>query len=118
MTESELAEIEARAAAASEGPWRATKPPYGNFGSGEGVLYGNSLICSTAWLGNPQENAEFIAAARTDVPKLVEAVRRLRAVVTRIATQLRDESPGCQECVGEYGSTASYFAGELEEALK
>lgn len=72
MTEEELQEIEARANAATEGPWDAClssgvcrAPPGEDHHSSIGHI-------------RTKQDQEFIAHARTDVPKLVAEVRRLR----------------------------------------
>lgn len=60
--------IEARAAAATPGPWEASKDGW------------------TAWAGNVKiadyldpDNAEFIAHARTDIPRLLDYIKELEA---------------------------------------
>lgn len=75
MTNEELDAIEARANAASEGPWTAeydgailpadSHPP---------VIYSDGDMTDA--------DREFVAAARDDVPKLVAEVRRLRGLFT------------------------------------
>lgn len=70
MTESELQAIEARAEAATEGPWHS-----------EDGLVDMGMDKPTIDLireDNCRANADFIAAARTDIPALVAEVRRLR----------------------------------------
>ena len=79
MTPERLAEIEARAEAATEGPWEAWDRGIGFevHVNGEGL---NSEFRETF----RQADAEFIAAARTDVPALLAEVRRLQAAVERV----------------------------------
>jgi hypothetical protein len=96
MTEQELAAIEARVAAASAGPWRSrwrelaetqhedtesivVTPDFDRPGSHEG----NRVVVGLLWHDGhhaavTEDNAEFIAAARQDVPALLAEVRRLR----------------------------------------
>ena len=89
ITPERLAEIEARANAATEGPWMA--------GTVEGIDYGAVYgapetdecgITAIPWLVDDLSRypgtAEFIAAARTDVPALLAEVRRLQAAVERV----------------------------------
>ena len=81
-----LNEIEARANAATEGPW--------NVFMGRIDHPGRSLV-AVAYDVAREEDAEFIAHARTDVPALVAA---LRAV---LELHKREESPSgdyCDEC--------------------
>jgi hypothetical protein len=83
MTDEELNEIEARANLASDGPWaqhpihrKAVHMP------GEG------------WIPDTNADAEFIAHARTDVPRLVARVRELEAALRRAATTApKDPNP-------------------------
>ena len=87
MSDEELDAIEARAAKASEGPWR--------MGTGweqctPGLYisdYGGSIVYAEGDhppgdLNEPLvlDDATFIAAARTDIPRLCEEVKRLRRI--------------------------------------
>lgn len=75
LTNEDLDAIEARANAATEGPWAADRL--------EGNL--DSLYSRVAEVGMWLEaDAEFIAHARADVPALVAEVRRLRAAEERV----------------------------------
>lgn len=84
MTLAELDEIEARAKAATEGPW-TVETRAGRL-SGEQLLviqsqkrlWVSEIDVSGDDKGGPSD-ALFIAAARADVPALVDEVRRLRA---------------------------------------
>lgn len=62
MTEDELRAIEARANAAMPGPW-------------EGF---DNNPCDDYWAKDYPADAEFIARAREDIPRLVAEVRKLR----------------------------------------
>lgn len=86
MSEDELATIEARANAASPEPWAMAVDDDGclcvRIGQSPGytdVLYMGDLEVT---LPTDHANADFIAAARADVPALVAEVRRLRAGLT------------------------------------
>lgn len=99
MDAAKLAEIEARANAATPGPWRegntgSDDPAWVEVDTGEDgdeiglaqVIDGPRKIARTgwSWLKSDQQhrtNAAFIAAARTDVPALVAEVRRLTAAL-------------------------------------
>lgn len=76
MTDERLAEIEARVAAATSGPWKTTggqllaRPDADDFDS---VL----SCCNT-----DDGTLAFIAHARDDIPDLIAEVRRLRAPIT------------------------------------
>lgn len=86
MTPERLAEIEARANAATEGPWEAIEddsihaaPAYVDNG-GCGVIAWRPVCDFVVRHGD----AEFIAHARTDAPALLTEVRRLQAAVERV----------------------------------
>ena len=75
ITAERLAEIEARANAATPGPWYAAH---------RGVMAeGVEIVddCAVAGWDVYPENQAFISAARTDVPALVAEVRRLTAAL-------------------------------------
>lgn len=95
LTDEELSEIESRADSATLGPWRAdTVDPE------DVVIWGSELNPKTGdanFLGNvgssrftevgvafdiDTANAQFIAASRTDVPRLVAEIRALRSKIS------------------------------------
>jgi hypothetical protein len=83
ITAEELAAIKARADAATDGPW--TCEPGGD----ESDVYSEASVplgCSrTCVLIDARlRDSEFIAAARTDVPRLVAEVERLRAWIDHV----------------------------------
>ena len=75
MTEQELSEIEARARAATPGPWQS-------FIEGRDHESGSNFIKTKGkdieLLGATEPDQDFIAHARQDVPRLVDEIRRLR----------------------------------------
>lgn len=84
--------IEARAAAATPGPWEASKDGW------------------TAWAGNVKiadyldpDNAEFIAHARTDIPRLLDYIKELEAE-NKILRESADNK--CDNCACELLSRA------------
>ena len=66
-----LNEIEARANAATEGPWEASMDRVEHTGDSQYAV---------AYDVAREEDAEFIAHARTDLPRLLAAVRAVEAV--------------------------------------
>lgn len=82
MTDERLEEIEAREAAASEGPWEAI-----------GLVVANEWPAKdVAEVLSNQNDADFIAHARLDIPDLLAEVRRLRernALLEAVATAAR-----------------------------
>lgn len=83
MTEEEIQAIEARANAATEGPWevRALAGYPNECWAGPAIDAPGYSDFYTGYEGEiSRPNAEFIAHARTDVPALVAEIRRLRSV--------------------------------------
>ena len=93
----DLPAIKKRCAAATDGPWEHGTGPYGwddgiivaeqspSFGGGGGVVITNSGHGGTS----PSDaDAEFIAAARTNVPMLVAALEEAQGKLERIETGL------------------------------
>lgn len=94
MTPDELDAIEARANAATPGPWKCWngwpfRPPMtamariGPEGPTAGLM--GSPDGRSADLYANESDAEFVAWARTDVPALVADVRRLREAMAEIS---------------------------------
>jgi len=96
MTDEQIAEAEARANAATPGPWREVPDPYnaskgwrGIFGADRKAVVrpdsfdftrgGEHWTESGVWMSD--DDAAFIAAARTDVPTLAAEVKRLQAAL-------------------------------------
>lgn len=79
MTEEQLRDIEARAAAATPGPWAGVPDTLGHWH----VVWPHGHYSSVARNGKffSDEDAAFVTCARTDVPALVAEVRRLQAQV-------------------------------------
>ena len=67
ITEQELAGLESLAKAATPGPWTANCDYVNNT---------EGFVCNTA----TPEDADFVAAAREALPKLIAEVRRLQAI--------------------------------------
>ena len=86
-----LDEIEARAEAATPGPWRASLLDGVTYEDGSsshvaGIYPGSTSGPPPVFVTNSidRRDAEFIAASRTDVPALLAEVRRLQAAVERV----------------------------------
>ena len=97
LTDEALAAINARAEAATPGPWRAPKrerlEPVVFFASGDAadVIQGVAGNSPGKHIGLSPEDAEFIAHSREDVPALVAEVRRLRRLL-KTTTKERDRA--------------------------
>ncbi|PZV36912.1 hypothetical protein [Mesorhizobium kowhaii] len=85
LSELELQEMEARAAAAQAGPWKSRVEGRDFLGgsnfiqTGEGKDRGEDIELSGATVADQ----DFMAAARRDVPRLIAEVRRLRTLLNR-----------------------------------
>ena len=78
MTDQELEEIELRALAATREPWHVEY--LGDHGYPQRIANDAAVVVATTYEGTqPAGNAEFIAAARTDIVRLIAEVRRLKA---------------------------------------
>ena len=93
MTKQELEEIKERAARATSGPW---KHGYAD-GSGIDTIVADKPVAVTMWgcsccKGEVTEenfqDAKFIANARTDIPKLVEALEIAVEALKNAANQV------------------------------
>lgn len=90
MTDEELAAIEARVNAATKGPWSASIDNFDPDHSKLEAVVDNEQVdilftmetgyedSLEAHKSQAYKDAQFIAAARTDVPRLLAAVRKLR----------------------------------------
>ena len=85
LSELELREMEARAAATQPGPWESWVEGRdflsgSNFiRTGEGVDRGEDIELSGATVADQ----DFMAAARQDIPRLIAEVRRLHALLNQ-----------------------------------
>lgn len=102
----DLEVIKARCEAATAGPWHHVGLPWdhegGNIYTGNGDPHSGRIIASVDPMGLEEEfaehhgprnhlgDADFIAAARTDVPALVAEVERLRAAEAVVFTAMAD----------------------------
>lgn len=90
LGEERIAEIEARANAATEGPWES-----GDFVvvAGEKPHHTQKVSVQRGVLGSllPRD-AAFIASSRTDIPALIASHRALAAVLQASAERLRREN--------------------------
>jgi hypothetical protein len=85
MTEDDLKAIEARAQAATEGPWRAVYDGSSTWSIGPDDDPQGRAACWASDRFGKKADIEFLTAARTDIPALVAEVRRLRALLANAA---------------------------------
>lgn len=79
LTQTELEAIKERVEAATEGPWEALKACFGSVGH---EVHGDEYVIAGTFY---EQNAEFIAAARQDVPKLLADIERLQENLRSVA---------------------------------
>lgn len=100
ITPAELDALERLCAEATPGPWEVGVEPNGtpgyiycdnSLGSAVAIAYGRALRWTVFPRSEEEANAAFIAAARRDVPRLVERVRELEAAL-RSAVKIADEA--------------------------
>ena len=120
-TTDELAEIRARVDAATEGPWTAS----GEYAGSWEVTYtwrpGTELAeCSRVLdvsdmgdaCGN-QGDAEFVAHARTDVPRLLDAVEAVLALHGPMGIR----SDKCEQCYDGYNNCSEKYPCSTVQAI-
>ena len=96
-----LARIRAQADAATEGPWEL-------LGDGEYVS-GPGILVAPDDGGVTSADAEFIAAARTNVPRLVDALEKVLILHKPVEVEPSETiCSGCSTLRGQ-GETARYF---------
>ena len=81
LNAAELAAIRARADQAAPGPWQ-----HGDQNDQDGIYAAGSataIACREA--GGTAADAEFIAAARTDIPRLLATVKEYHEIVAMLA---------------------------------
>lgn len=113
MTPEQLAEIEARAAAATPGEWEVS-----NDSAGDGVKSQNGMVCEivTGDLFQIALDMEFIAAARQDIPRLCAEVRRLQNGIAKIEARWREASEN-KTFRTHYRETMAECAHKLRDLL-
>lgn len=106
LTDADLDEIEARANAATPGPWDVSDGNEGDWPPRPLWMVTNEAFHNppadddTPWIAaelhtGVRDDAEFVAAARTDVPRLLAEVRRLRAALASLPAATDTPEVGC-----------------------
>ena len=83
LTTSEIVEIQNRCAGASPGPWRSMVEGRDHTSGSSFIMTGpeRQRGSDIELSGATIEDQDFIAASRQDVPRLVEEILRLRALL-------------------------------------
>lgn len=91
LSEETLAEIKARADAATPGPWE------GKYGRSNHTVFGSSkikgqkfIICDVI---SHEDNTDFIAFARSDIPALLAHIEALQVELTALRYLLKAVQP-------------------------
>jgi hypothetical protein len=118
LTRQDLASIQERARKATPGPWCVAGSPrdfvIAKHGESERCSDNPVLWAEDDCLGGSKADAEFIAQARGDVPRLVDEVDRLRQLLGRVlfwqlgTSSAADISAACSD---------RELAGEILEVL-
>lgn len=83
LTDAELMQIRERAEKASTGTWVSVKE--------HGVVTDEEMICFMGVTGNEENDADFVAHARGDVPKLLTEIERLHSGIRLALFDLANE---------------------------
>ncbi len=75
LTNEEIEAIRKRAEKATKGPWIIEESRYGGYYNAGNPKYDYSACIS------PENDIEFIAHARTDIPQLLAEIERLNALI-------------------------------------
>jgi hypothetical protein len=110
MSEPDLEAIKGREAAAKAGPWVWKSATIGDDPPVDGNRYLSSPASEWMVIGASQstmfcddDDAEFIAAARTDVPDLLEAVERLLSMLIDAETEAQMQAAEVERLRGDDG---------------
>jgi hypothetical protein len=111
----DLDQIESRAEAATPGPWKTWAMQVLADPVGDSNLDTALLIARTTdpHRGLRTFNADFIAAARTDVPALVARVRALEAEVQQLRKRVNVCSAGTTGCIVDHEKVGGWCSDGL-----
>lgn len=91
MTDDELKRLDALCAAASPEPWNLLK------GEPRGVFEGSNWICEL-FGEKPEQDAQFIAAARSALPAAITEIKTLRALISVVERGSPNQPYLCPFC--------------------
>jgi hypothetical protein len=118
LTPERIAEIEKRCNAATAGPWWIAQSGYNCTGP-RAVSHHNATVEETQPLPiYSEKNMDFIANSITDIPDLLNEIKRLRARETKRDGNWLDGDGCCKVCDGEipHGHGAHCDIYKLEQA--
>jgi hypothetical protein len=123
MTPERLAEIERLMEAATPGPWVVSNDPNGKPHQILGMFNGTLLdpVVDCRWASATQrgcDDYDFIAAARTAVPELVQEVRRLREALEDIRDCHLGDCPAASDELSHAKSHVYHLRCKAREALE
>ena len=111
-----LEEIKARAEGATEGPWSTRRFDLDLF-----VVAENGALnpINLGYVGNrPEDDAEFIAHARTDIPKLLAALEAVAGELAELDAIQAEHTSFFGGPNVTAGSVAANIRSSIEEALR
>ncbi len=125
LTDQELSDIEARAEKATPGPWTADPPDEIELQIDPGTTEcwgircpaGSVVVTDSGCYPPDMPTAQFIAAAREDVPRLVAEVRRLSKVVREASEHVTEARLARKQVEAEL-ATAQGELGPLRRELE
>lgn len=122
MTAQELAEIKARAEAATPGVWKVNtdiRDPHVTMGVENSYIDSPKIRLAYVWDTDTQygkANAAFIANAHQDIPALAAEIERLRSGLSTIESRWREASQDSSFRT-HYRQTMELCADELRDLL-
>lgn len=105
IDEAELAEMEARCVAASPGPWHSHIVGRDLEAGLNCIELGSCELLEV--LGAKTADQDFIASARSDVPRLIADIRRLNWLIGSLKSELLAVGESATSTVPSFPSTSS-----------
>lgn len=95
LTQAELNEIKERAEKAVSGPWSVDVQTEScdQYGEIYEIVQSDVFLAPVVAESNSEADAEFIAHAREDIPKLVAEVERLKSAIAEAISDIETISP-------------------------
>lgn len=108
-----LASIRRRADGATPGPWRAAHKASYPWPNRSFVDASGASVATTGGTYGTEDDAEFIAASRTDIPALL-AIIDGQADRLALAEKTIEGAPHAQSCQTRHGHDAVYIDGKVD----
>ena len=121
LTDEELTQIKERAEKASEGPWDVDVPVdyCANCENGYEIVQSELFLAPIVAELKNREDAEFIAHAREDIPKLITEIEALRTENQRYRKALEEiRNKGTYELNNALKTDCAWIADEALEVAR